>query len=330
RNMNISFLGTSSGGGPSISRNCSSLVVDVIGNGSLWMVDCAEGTLRQFQTQPRGQGEPVLKASNVAKLFITHMHADHVMGIITFLRSVLHPPLTSPSGDLPPPNDPPQIELYGPAGLRTFVRSILNMTLSLMGERYVVHELLTPVDTVTSCDPAALHMSECPGQDFVCDACGFWRGVASGTGYWGEVVVDAGPIRHRDPCIGYVFHEPNPPHRKLVILGDTFDPSPIIPLIQTSPTIPVSLLIHEATDTYIARHIDPSARRTQDDVESKVAARGHSTPVMAGTFAKEIGAQRVVLNHIGSRFPAPKQLKNSQDTRFAVIAEIERQASEAW
>jgi len=30
------------------------------------------------------------------------------------------------------------------------------------------------------------------------------------------------------------------------------------------------------------------------------------------------------------RFPAPKQLKNSQDTRFAVIAEIERQASEAW
>lgn len=59
RNMNISFLGTSSGGGPSISRNCSSLgmvfptcdiscrsdrgdhlhqylVADVIGDGSLW------------------------------------------------------------------------------------------------------------------------------------------------------------------------------------------------------------------------------------------------------------------------------------------------------
>jgi ribonuclease Z len=71
------------------------------------------------------------------------------------------------------------------------------MTLSLTGERYVVHELLAPADTVTSCDPAALHMSECPGQDFVCDAGGFWRGVASGTGYWGEVVVDAGPIRHR-------------------------------------------------------------------------------------------------------------------------------------
>ncbi|KAL4064314.1 hypothetical protein J3A83DRAFT_580545 [Scleroderma citrinum] len=72
RNMHIVFLGTSSGGGPSVSRNCSS--IDVIGNGSLWMVDCAEGTLRQFQTQPRGNNEPWLRAMKVTKLFVTHMH----------------------------------------------------------------------------------------------------------------------------------------------------------------------------------------------------------------------------------------------------------------
>jgi ribonuclease Z len=84
-------------------------------------------------------------------------------------------------------------------------------------------------------------------------------------------------------------------------LGDTYDASPIIPLIQPSTTTPVSLLIHEATDAYISRQIDPSARRTKDEVDIKVAARGHSTPVMAGTFAKQIGAQKVVLNHIGSR-----------------------------
>jgi len=34
--MSVTFLGTSSGGGPSDSRNCSSLVVDVHGDGSLW------------------------------------------------------------------------------------------------------------------------------------------------------------------------------------------------------------------------------------------------------------------------------------------------------
>ena len=34
--MSAIFLGTSSGGGPTESRNCSSLVLDIVGDGSLW------------------------------------------------------------------------------------------------------------------------------------------------------------------------------------------------------------------------------------------------------------------------------------------------------
>lgn len=33
----------------------------------------------------------------------------------------------------------------------------------------------------------------------------------------------------------------------------------------------------------------------------KTLARGHSTPTMAGEFAKRIRAQKLVLNHIGAR-----------------------------
>jgi ribonuclease Z len=95
RDMVITFLGTSSGGGPSESRNCSSLVADVLGNGSLWstlcqpvfcrslkatqhsVVDCAEGTLRQFALQPSHTSYPPLKVSRVTKIFITHMHGWH-------------------------------------------------------------------------------------------------------------------------------------------------------------------------------------------------------------------------------------------------------------
>jgi hypothetical protein len=36
--MSAFFLGTSSGGGPSESRNCSSLVLDIVGDGSLWSI----------------------------------------------------------------------------------------------------------------------------------------------------------------------------------------------------------------------------------------------------------------------------------------------------
>jgi hypothetical protein len=36
----VTFLGTSSGGGPTKSRNCSSLVVDMVGDGTLWSAYC--------------------------------------------------------------------------------------------------------------------------------------------------------------------------------------------------------------------------------------------------------------------------------------------------
>jgi len=86
--MSVMFLGTGSGGGPSNSRNCSSLVMDVVGDGSLWMVDCAEGTTRQFEQQPY-YGAQRYKRGRLTNIFITHMHADHTMGIIGLLKNLL-------------------------------------------------------------------------------------------------------------------------------------------------------------------------------------------------------------------------------------------------
>lgn len=87
-----------------------------------------------------------------------------------------------------------------------------------------------------------------------------------------------------------------------MVLGDTYDPSPLIPLCQDpSPT----LLIHEATDSTISPGRDVNgklSKRSMEVVMKTTLARGHSTPVMAGEFAKRVGAQALVLNHIGSRY----------------------------
>ncbi|TFK72562.1 hypothetical protein BDN72DRAFT_836127 [Pluteus cervinus] len=239
---------------------------------------------------------------NVTKLFVTHMHADHIMGITTFLRNSLFPPPT----DVPleRSSKPAKVEIYGPAGIRNFVRSNLTMTFSRCSENYVVHELLAPTDSPTSCELGVLHINELPGQDIFCSEDGFWRNITNSSGYYGPVSVDAGPIAHRDPCIGYIFHETFGPMRKVVILGDTHDPSHILPLCQPPPGSdypPPSLLIHEATDAHIPRYIDPRAKRPSEVIKEKALARGHSLPEMAGTFAKTINAQRLILNHIGSR-----------------------------
>jgi ribonuclease Z len=87
--------------------------------------------------------------------------------------------------------------------------------------------------------------------------------------------------------------------RKLVILGDTHDPSPIMPL-----ALDTDLLIHEATNAYLPE-IDPNTKTTDTDesVKERAMSRGHSTPQMAGAFAKQIRAKKLALNHFSSRYP---------------------------
>ncbi|KAH9840859.1 beta-lactamase-like protein [Rhodofomes roseus] len=459
--ITVTFLGTASGGGPTETRNCSSLVVDALGDQTLWMVDCAEGTVRQVLQQPFRGGDRV-KLSRLTKVFITHMHADHTAGVLTLLRNTLGIPKArarsrSPHATQLPPalapptakdqpvassssaqasaasheypqhdpevrTDPPRIEIFGPRGLRRFLRLQMLFTHTHSQDRYAVHELLT-ADQTPSCPGDVPHDSdhgateedrlvdnEAPGQDIRCDAQGFWRGIVdedigSGSGWWsssseqkgfGKVVVDAGPIDHRDPCIGYVIRElphlhepaalqtPIPTPRKLVILGDTFNADALIPLIDppsanatatasgsatrpievdmdvdvdsppgdasigiedatVTPDVrsliartPVSLLIHEATDAYIPPSVDPQEKtgknRTAEIVNVKTRDRGHSTPAMAGEFAGKIGAERLVLNHIGARFPAPPLSTRTGWERFqlACIREIEKQAHATW
>ncbi|KAJ7283945.1 beta-lactamase-like protein [Mycena rebaudengoi] len=98
---------------------------------------------------------------------------------------------------------------------------------------------------------------------------------------------------------GTVLHgPPRRPGRKLVILGDTYDPSQIIPL-----ALNPDLLIHEATNAHLPG-IDNATKDTDtyESVELRTKFRGHSTPQMAGAFGKRIGAKRLVLNHFSSRY----------------------------
>ncbi|TFK26392.1 hypothetical protein FA15DRAFT_292579 [Coprinopsis marcescibilis] len=341
QNMSIMFLGTASGGGPSESRNCSSLACDFMDDLSLWLVDCAEGTQRQFQLQPQEGFK--YRVNKVTKIFITHMHADHIMGIVPLLRNLLCAPELGLAPAYSPTPKSPSVELYGPAGLRLYVRQIMKMTLTFTASTYAVHELLTQDDPVTPCDlpndqsgfdhntanQNVMHVREAPGSDIRADEDGFWKAFVSGRGRAHEIVVDAGSIQHRDPCLGFVFNEMGPPNRKIVILGDTYDASQIIPLcINPAPT----LLIHEATDAAIPAAVDKEgklSKRIPEEVTQKIIKRGHSIPTMAGDFAKQVNTSNLVLNHISARFPAPRP-GQPWEQRATIMKEIERQATEAW
>jgi len=88
------------------------------------------------------------------------------------------------------------------------------------------------------------------------------------------------------------------PGRKITILGDTYDPSPIAELAMRT-----DVLVHEATNAHLPG-IDPETKAsdTHDIVEQRSKSRGHSTPQMAALFAARIDARKLVLNHFSSRY----------------------------
>ena len=104
--MNITFLGTSSGV-PTLTRNVSSLALKLSQTAEVWLFDCGEGTQHQLMKSN-------IKSSQIKKIFITHMHGDHIYGLPGLLATL---GLSGNSNG---------IEIYGPSELRNFVISALN------------------------------------------------------------------------------------------------------------------------------------------------------------------------------------------------------------
>ena len=234
------------------------------------------------------------------------------------------------------------LEIYGPLGTRAYIRNGLAYTHTLLGGSYVVHELRFPSDPrtgdFTSLSPQA---TESPHGRNILQVEGSWIDIfkddvisVSAAPIFHSVpcvgyVVTEAPVPGRiDPskyipelkrtktpmtvmrqlqqgesielADGTVLQgPPRRKGRKVVILGDTYDPSPISSLAKDA-----DLLIHEATNAHLPG-IDLNTKDTDtfEYIEAWAKSRGHSTPQMAGLFAKHINAKRLILNHFSARYP---------------------------
>ncbi|MEM7555493.1 MAG: ribonuclease Z [Cyanobacteria bacterium P01_A01_bin.84] len=101
--MQITFLGTSSGV-PTRSRNVSSIALKLPERSELWLFDCGEGTQHQLLRSD-------LKMSQLSRIFVTHMHGDHVFGLMGLLASC------GLSGNVQ------RMDIYGPPGLNEYLQA---------------------------------------------------------------------------------------------------------------------------------------------------------------------------------------------------------------
>src|SRR5690242_16836422 len=107
--MKITFLGTSSGA-PSRYRNVSALALQFAQQAGAWLFDCGEATQHQVMRSE-------LRLSQIERIFITHMHGDHIFGLPGLLAS-----RSLQAGSVSP------VALYGPPGLAEYLRGTMEMT----------------------------------------------------------------------------------------------------------------------------------------------------------------------------------------------------------
>ncbi|NXX25140.1 RNZ1 protein, partial [Nicator chloris] len=191
--LEITFLGTGAAF-PSPARGASALVLRR--EGQCWLFDCGEGTQTQLMRSH-------LRAARITKIFITHLHGDHIFGLPGLLCTL--------SLQSDPDASKAPVDIYGPLGLRSFLWRSLELSHSQLLFPYTVHELVPTPD-------------QCPPEEFK-DFSGWDRGEALPQGPPGRVlhldpeedsyllvedeqlVVRAFRLFHRVPSFGFVLEE---------------------------------------------------------------------------------------------------------------------------
>ena len=77
--MEMFFFGTGAGV-PAKLRNVTSIALKLLEDGGVWLFDAGEATQHQIL-------HTSIKPRRIEKIFITHLHGDHIYGLPGFLSS---------------------------------------------------------------------------------------------------------------------------------------------------------------------------------------------------------------------------------------------------
>ena len=117
--MELEFLGTSSAV-PSKQRNHTSISLKAFGE--VMLFDCGEGTQRQLTNAH-------ISPMKINKIFITHFHGDHILGLPGLIQSMGFRGRENP------------LDIYGPKGLETLINTIQHIGYFIINYPINFHEI---------------------------------------------------------------------------------------------------------------------------------------------------------------------------------------------
>lgn len=272
--LRVTFLGTA-GALPTIERNPSSILINR--KGELIMFDCGEGTQQQMMRGRTGM-------MNLTAIFITHFHADHVLGIPGLLQTMNFQGRVQP------------LEIYGPRYAKEFMELLSKLGFNDVAFEVKAIELkhgdtldrgeywIEAVKTEHSVPSLGYVLREKPRQGRFNRERAIELGIPPGPLFGklqrGETINIKGKVIKPEEVIG-------PPRagRIVVYSGDT---RPCEAILNASKN--ADLLIHDGTLT--------------SDMQDWAIETKHSTAFEAAEIARKAGVRQLVLTHISSRYSA--------------------------
>ena len=244
------------------------------------MLDCAEGCQRQMMKYNVPYG-------SLSGVFLTHLHADHVLGLPGLVQTL------NLSGRKEP------VPIFGPKGTEAFMDSLFSIPSFKAGFDLVVKD--QPSKKATALSHDLFSVTTYP-TDHSCAAVGyvleenarvrFHEKKAKSLGVKGrlfselmekkKLIIGGKTIRLED--VTYLH-----PGKKLVFTGDT---APCKGTLSAAKG--ATVLIHDSS--FSEEHAD-KAEKTR-----------HSTAAQAARLAAEAGVQKLILTHLGNRYEDRKVL----------------------
>jgi len=271
--LSVRILGTSASR-PTVERNVSSLAIHR--EGETLMFDCGEGTQRQMMRWG--------VSFALADIFFTHLHADHILGVIGLIRTMA----------LQGRED--RLTLWGPQGSSrilkraeglgferaTFPVEIIEVAADSPIKRQGYAIVPFEVDHRNSQSLGFALVEETRKGRFDPDHArrlGIPEGPMWGQIHRGQpVTLPDGRVIQSSELVG-----PPRPGRRVVVTGDT---RPCAATIEHSRE--ADLLIHEAT--------------FGDEEAERAVETGHSTAREAAGVARNANARRLLLTHFSARY----------------------------
>ncbi len=257
-----------------------------------FLIDCSEGTQVQLRKNK-------VKFSKIEHVFISHLHGDHVYGLIGLVSTYMLLGRTAP------------LHIYGPNGIKEMIT--LQLRLSNSWTTYELHfheldsmqsEIVFEDDKITVSTIPLKHRIYTNGYLFRekrglrklnAEAAEkhnieklYYRNIVLG-----KDVPDAnGKIISND----LLTFEPVPP-KSYAFCSDTVYDQSIVPLVKG-----VDVLYHESTFL--------------DAEESLAEKTMHSTARQAATIAKLAGVKKLVLGHYSTRYDSIEHFRDEATTVF--------------